>query len=231
MAKINEQQQAPMSESLTKMEAFVLKYKTIIISAVAAVIIIVVGGILLNNFYLQPRQAEASTALAKGQDYFAQQQYEKALNGDGAGYAGLIKVISQYGSTDAGNLANLYAGLCYAKLGKFQEAEKYLDDYSTADDALVSPAAVAALGNVYASLGKVDDAISNLKKAAKMADSKAENGRNYSLAPQFLMQAAQLLESQGKKSEALDIYKSIKSDYVNSAAYRDIDKYIERCSE
>lgn len=227
----NNVQQTPQEESRTKMEAFVLKYKKMIVGAVVALIVIVGGYICLNQFYLQPRQAEASTAIAKGQELFMNQQYEKALNGDGAGYIGFLKVVDQYGSTDAGNLANLYAGLCYASMEKWQEAEKYLNAYSAGDDAMVSPAAQAALGHAYANLNKIDDAISALKKAAKMADSQMENGRNNSLSPQFLLSAAQLLENQGKKSEALEIYKSIKADYVNSALAGTIDKYIERVSE
>lgn len=231
MANINNQQQTPAEESLTKMEAFVLKYKKVILIAVAAIIVVVGGGICLNNFYLKPRQAEASTALAKGQDLFQQQQYDKALNGDGAGYVGFLKIIDQYGCTDAGNLANLYAGLCYAQTGKWKEAEQYLSKYSTADDAMISPAAVAALGHAYANLNNIDKAIDCLKKAAKMADSQMETGRNNSLSPQFLLSAAQLLESQNKKAEALEIYKSIKSNYVNSPVAGAIDKYIERVSE
>ena len=131
----------------------------------------------------------------------------------------------------AANLAKLYAGLCYANLGKWQEAADLLDSYSAGDDAMVSPAAEAALGNAYANLNKIDDAISCLKKAAKMADSKVESGRNLSIAPQFLLQAAQLLESQGKTADALEIYQNIKKDYVGSAVSRDIDKYIERASK
>lgn len=230
MANINNQQ-TPAEESLSKMEAFVLKYKKVISIAVVALIVVVGGAICINNFYLNPRQAEASTAIAKGQDLFMNQQFEKALNGDGAGYIGFLKVIDQYGCTDAGNLANLYAGLCYAQMGKWQEAEKYLNSYSASDDAMVSPAAMAALGQAYANLNKIDDAISTLKKAAKMADKQMENGRNNSLSPQFLLSAAQLLESQNKKAEALEIYKSIKSDYVNSPLAGTIDKYIERVTE
>ena len=227
----NKNQQTPAEESLSKTEAFVVKYKKAMLIAVAAIIVIVGGGICINNFYLQPRSAEASTAMAKGQDLFAQQLYDKALNGDGAGYIGFLKVIDQYGCTDAANLAKLYAGLCYANLGKWQEAADQLDAYSPADDAMVSPAAEAALGNAYAHLNKIDDAVSCLKKAAKMADSKSESGHNLSLSPQFLLQAAELLESQGKTAEALDIYKSIKSGYVNSPVSRDIDKFIERATK
>lgn len=227
----NNVQQTPQEESRTKMEAFVLKYKKVILAAVVAVIVVVGGAICLNNFYLQPRQAEASTALAKGQDLFMNQEYEKALKGDGAGYIGFLKVIDQYGSTDAGNLANLYAGLCYANMQKWQEAEKYLDSYSAGDDAMVSPAAVAALGHAYANLNKVDDAIKCLQKAAKMADSQMESGHNNSLSPQFLLSAAQLMENQGKKAEALEVYQSIKKNYYGSPVASSIDKYIERVSE
>ncbi len=229
MEKKTEQQAQP-TESLTKTEAFVVKYKKVIGISFVALIVVVAGAILMNTFYFQPRQDEASTAMAKAQDLFAQEQYEKALNGEGNNL-GFLKIADQYSCTDAGNLANLYAGLCYANLGKAQEAEKYLSDYSTSDDAMVSPAAVGALGNVYAKLNKIDDAISALKKAAKMADSESETGRNQSLSPQFLLQAGELLESQGKKADALAIYKDIKANYVNSAVYREIDKYIERCAE
>ena len=120
-------QQTPTEESISKMEAFVLKYKKVISIAVVAVVVVVAGALLLNNFYLKPREVEASTAIAKGQELFAQEQFEKALNGDGAGYIGFLKVIDQYGCTDAGNLAKLYAGLCYAQLGKWQEAADKLD--------------------------------------------------------------------------------------------------------
>ena len=110
---------------------------------------------------------------------------------------------------------------------------KYLDEYSPSDDAMVSPAAVAALGNAYAHVNQLDKAVSNLKKAAGMADSETRNGVNNSLAPTFLLQAAIILESQNKTGEALDIYKDIKAKYVNSALVQsqEIDKYIERAQD
>ena len=64
-----------------------------------------------------------------------------------------------------------------------------------------------------------------------MADAEAEEGVNNSITPTFLIQAARLLESQGKTEEALSIYKDIKEKYVNSAAAQDIDKYIERTTK
>ena len=66
-----------------------------------------------------------------------------------------------------------------------------------------------------------------------MADSKAEDGTNNSLAPTFLVQAAQLLESQNKNDEALKIYQDVKKKYVNAQVVQssEIDKYIERVAE
>ncbi|MCI6080129.1 MAG: tetratricopeptide repeat protein [Prevotella sp.] len=225
MANVNEQQGAlNVEETLNKSEAFFLKYKKAIIYGVLAVIVVIAGVIVYNQYVSAPREDKASTALAKGQEYFQQDLYEKALNGDGAGYAGFVKVAADYSSTDAGNLANLYAGLCYAGLGKWNEAAKYLEDFDTKDDQMISPAAEGALGNAYAHLNQLDKAVTHLKNAAKNAD-------NNSLSPTFLIQAGEILESQGKAAEALELYKQVKEKYVYSMQYQTIDKYIERASK
>ena len=231
MTNIKEQE-ALHNGALVKPEAFAMKYRKAIIIAVAAIIIAVVGGFLYPAYVAQPREDKASTALAKGQEYFDAEQFDKALKGDGTGYMGLLNIINDYSSTDAANLANLYAGLCYANLNKWNDAVKYLDAYSPADDAMVSPAAIAALGNAYAHINQLDKAIDNLEKAAEMADKQAKDGANNSIAPTFYLQAGILLESQGKKDKALELYKKIKANYVNAQLVQsqEIDKYIERAS-
>ena len=226
MAKVNVKEQN--AENISKSEDFLLKNKKTILYAVIALIVIIAGIILYNNFVKAPREAKASTELAKGQTMFANQQFAQALNGDSTGYAGFVKIASDYSSTPAGNLANLYAGLCYANLDKWEDAVKFLDKYSPANDEMVSPAAVAALGNAYAHVKQLDKAVDALKKAAKMADSQALDNTNNSLSPTVLIQAATILESQNKKDEALKIYQDIKKKYVNSAVSQEIDKYIER---
>ena len=213
----NNQKAAPVEEQqVTKTEAFFEKYKKAVIAAVAAVIVIIVGVILANNYYFEPRANEASTELAKSQELFDQQQFDKAL-------VGFQKVAADYSSTDAGNLAQLYIGICQANLGKWQEAVDALESFSGKDDQMISPAAEGALGNAYANLNQLDKAVDHLKKAAKMAD-------NNSLSPTFLIQAGEILESQGKKDEAVELYKEVKEKYFNSMQYQSIDKYIERAS-
>ena len=220
-------------ENSNNTEAFIIKFKKQIIIAVVAIIVAIAGLLLYQSFVKAPREEKASTALAKGQEYFGNEQFDKALNGDGATFAGFVKLADEYSGTDAANLANLYAGLRYANLGKWQDAQKYLEEYSSASDMMVSPAAQAALGNAYAQNGNIDKAVSCLMKAADMADSKAEDDTNNSIAPTFLLQAGELLESQNNKAEALKIYQDIKKKYVNSQLVQsyEIDKYIERVSE
>ncbi|MBP7856675.1 MAG: tetratricopeptide repeat protein [Prevotella sp.] len=220
-------------EVASKSEAFFDKNKKAILVAVVALIVIVAGFFCYKSFIGEPREEKASTMIARGQEYFNAEQFDKALNGDGAGFVGFAKIASDYSSTDAGNLANLYAGLSNAYLGKWQDAVKYLEAYSPADDAMVSPAAIEALGNAYAHVGQIDKAVSKLKEAAAKADKAAKDGVNYSLSPSFLLQAGQLLESQNKPEDALKLYQSIKNKYVNSALAQsgEIDKYIERVTK
>lgn len=229
MAKQQANEVSQFEQTLNSQEAFFLKYRKQILIAVAAVIVIIAGIICYKSFIAGPRENKASTAIAKAQEAFAQQDFQKALNGDKT-FEGFLAIAENYGGTDAANLAKGYAGLCYAQQGKWQEAVKYLEDFSPKSDALISPAMVAALGNAYANTGKVDEAIDKLKKAASMADSRSESVNN-SLSPTYLLQAARLLESQKKTDEALKIYTEIKEKYVNSAAAQDVDKYIERASK
>ena len=214
MANKNLQQAAAMEQQVSKTEAFFEKNKRAIMIAVIAVIAVVVCAILLNNYYFQPRQEKASTELAKAQELFVQDQYDKAL-------PLFQKVLDEYSSTDAGNLAQLYIGICQANLGKWQEAVNALEAFSGKKDQMITPAAEGALGNAYANLNQIDKAVEHLKKAASMAD-------NNSLSPTFLIQAGEILESQGKKEEALKLYQEVKDKYFNSMQYQTIDAYIER---
>ena len=208
---------------MNQSEAFFLKYKKAIITVVVALIVIIVGAVLYKTYIAEPREQQASTAIAKGQQYFEMGLFKQALEGDSAGYKGFAKLADEYSTTAAGNLSNLYAGLCNAQLGKWEDAVKFLEAYDLSEDAMVSPAALGALGNAYAHLNQLDKAVETLKKAADKAD-------NNSLSPTFLIQAGQILESQGKNDEALKLYQTVKEKYFNSMQYQTIDGYIERVS-
>ena len=207
---------------LSKSEAFIEKHLKLIL-AILAVVVIVVSGIFIYRHYMSNQTAEANEAIAASQTAFGMEQYEQALNGDGVKEKGFLKIIDEYSGTSTANLAKAYAGLCYANMDKVDEAIKMLESFNPQDDQMISPAAEGALGNAYANLKQLDKAVEHLKKAAKMAD-------NNSLSPTFLIQAGEILESQGKKDEALKLYQEVKEKYFNSMQYQSIDAYIERAS-
>ena len=209
-----------VEDALTQSEAFLIKNKKAIIGAILAVIIVIAGIVMYKNLYAEPREEKAQAALFKGQEYFETDAFAEALNGDSIGYAGFIKIADQYSGTDAANLAKAYAGLCYAHLGKFDEAVKALDSFD-GDDQMVAPAMKGAMGNCYAQLGQLDKASSMLLKAADEAD-------NNTLSPIYLKQAGEILVKQGKYDDAIKAYTSIKDKYFRSYQAMDIDKYIEQ---
>lgn len=172
-------------------------------------------------YYFDKQNKKAAEALYPCEQLFQKGDYEKALNGDGQEVLGLLEVAKKFGSTKAGNVAKLYAGLAYAHTGKFEDAEKYLKDFDAKDDAMISPAALGALGNVYAELGQNDKAVATLQKAAKKAD-------NSVLSPLYLVQAGEILEAEGKTAEALKLYEEVKANYRGSMQGQEIEKYIQR---
>jgi tetratricopeptide (TPR) repeat protein len=222
MAEQKKNEALNVGEALSKSEAFFIKNKKIIIGIVLVVLLIVAGFVLYKNFYLAPRETKAQAALFKGQQYFEADAYEQALNGDSIGYVGFVKIANEYSGTKAANLAEAYMGICYAHLGKYDEAVKCLDKFSS-NDQMVGPAIKGAMGNCYAQLGQLDKASSLLIKAADEAD-------NNSLSPIYLLQAGQILVKQGKYDDAISAYTKIKDKYFRSYQAMDIDKYIEQAS-
>ncbi|WP_368139935.1 tetratricopeptide repeat protein [Bacteroides caccae] len=216
----NQNEHLNVEDALTQSEAFLIKYKNAIIGGVVAVIIIVAGFIMYKNLYAEPREEKAQAALFKGQEYFEQDAYEQALNGDSIGFVGFLKVADDFSGTKAANLAKAYAGICYAQLGKYEEAVKMLDSFNGKDQ-MVAPAILGVAGNCYAQLGQLDKAASTLMSAADKAD-------NNTLSPIFLMQAGEILVKQGKYDDAVDAYNKIKDKYFQSYQAMDIDKYIEQ---
>ena len=200
----NNQDPLDVEEALMTSEAFLFKYKNIIVGVVVAIVVIVCGTLGYKHFISEPNELEA------------------ALKGDSLGNMGFLKIADEFSGTKAGKLANAYAGVCYAKLAQYEDAAKYLDKFS-ASDFMVAPAMLGTIGNCYAQLGQLDKAAATLLKAAEKANSVV-------LSPVYLLEAGQILEKQGKNSEAVEAYKQIKNKYGNSMQAMDIDKYIDRAS-
>lgn len=208
-----------LEATYTKAEKFVEDHQKNILIVVGAIVVLVGGYFGYNNLYSGPREKEAQAQLFPAQQYFERDSFKLALNGDGNNL-GVVRICDDYSSTQAGNLAAYYAGICYLKTGEFQKAIDYLEKFS-ADDEFVGPIAKGAMGDCYMELGKTNEAIDNYELAAKMKD-------NDLTTPMFLMKEGIACELKGDFKKALECYNTIKDKYKKSMQAGDIDKYIAR---
>lgn len=196
-----------LTEVFSNAEYFFEQYRNIILG-VAAVLVIGAGGWWgYTNFIKGPKETKAKDAIVYAQRYFDSDSMSLALKGDGT-HLGFEAIAKQYGGTAAGNRATFGAGVCNLKLGKYAEAIKYLEDFST-DDAVLTARKFGCIGDAYAEQNQMDKAIDNYKKAADAAD-------NEVTAPTYLYRAALATEQKGNKKEALELYKKLKTGYPNS---------------
>ena len=83
--------------------------------------------------------------------------YKLSLNGS-EGKFGFIKIADEYSGTDAGNLANYYAGMAYLNTGKYAEAIDFLSKFKS-EDIVLSAMAKGAIGDAYAQQNKSKEAL------------------------------------------------------------------------
>jgi tetratricopeptide (TPR) repeat protein len=185
-----------------------------------AIIVIVAGYFAYRNLISEPNEKKAIEAMFRAEQYYRMDSARLALNGDNIN-AGFLKVIARYGSTKAGNMASFYAGSCYLKLGDFNNAIKYLKDFSTSVKQL-QERDYGLLADAYSELNRKDEAAEQYKKAGTYFE------KDELLSPEYLFRSGYLYESMGKTQDAIAMYRLIKDKYPTSPRGADIDKYLAR---
>lgn len=211
-----------VNEALSKTEQVIEKYQKPILITVLVAVIVISGILSTRHFYFAPKEVKAQAELFKGEFYFQTDSFRIAVEGNGGDYMGFEGIIDENGSTKAGNLAKAYAGISYMRLGDYEKAIKHLKGFS-ANDILISPALIGAIGDCYVEMGNVKEGISYFEKAASRAS-------NELLSPLYLKKAGIAYESQGNNASALKAYQNIKENWPASMEAADIEKYIERAN-
>ncbi len=218
------------NEAVEKARDFWSKYSKTIIYVGSAFILLVGGWFGYNKFVKEPNEAKAVDMIFPAETLFDKMSQQGNFNKDsinlvlngGAGInAGVLKIISNYGSTEQGNRAKYIAGACYLHLGDFNNAIKYLKDYSTSATQ-VQTAAYLMLGDAHAELKKNEEALGYFKKAA------SENTKDDFMTPEALFKAAQLAETMNKTSDAIELFKKIRDEYPKTNRAADVDKSLAR---
>ncbi len=212
-----DEQLQEVNEALTGAGKWIEDNANLISWIVCGIAVVVIGIIAINQYIIKPKALEASNENAKAVVYFMAGDFDKALNGDEAECIGFEAIAEEYSLYQQGELAALYAGICYYEKGDYENAAKYLKKFS-ADDLNIDPAANQLLGDAYVELGEYGKAASAFENAAKSG--------NDMIAPMSLKKAGIVYLHEGQKAKALKAFKAIKENYPSSAEAQDIDKYI-----
>ncbi|MBV9988666.1 MAG: tetratricopeptide repeat protein [Chitinophagaceae bacterium] len=210
------------NEALARVQGFWERFQKPVLIAVTAIVVIVGGWYAYNEYIVKPKEEKAADAMFRAQQYFAMDSSNLVLNGDGQS-RGVLYVINNFSGTKEANLAKYYAGISYLKLGQFENAVKYLKDFST-DASQIQLMAYGALGDAYSELNKKDEAIASYQKAAAAFDKDDNNSSEY------LFRAALLAETTGNSAKALELYKELKDKFPRTEKGFQADKYIYRLS-
>ena len=214
-----------LDESATITEDWVAKNQKIIIGFVAAAAILTIGYLAYQRFIDTPKQDEAANEM-----FVAQQNFQKATDGVASdslyklslngseGKFGFLKIADEYSGTDAGNLANYYAGIAYLNTGKYTEAIDYLSNFKS-DDIVLGALAKGAIGDAYSQKNQPKEALENYVKAA-------ESNKNDFTTPRFLLKAGKTALALGNKADALKYFTDIKENYEATPEAASVDVLI-----
>ncbi len=211
-----------MNEALSKSEQFVEQYQKPLLLGLLAIVIVIGAIVGVRNFYLEPREEAAKTSIYQAINAFENDAFDLAINGNET-FDGLLAVVDEYGSTDAGKLANAYLGLAYYEKGEYETAIQYLSRFNLSKEYLLSPALSSRIGDCFVELDKFEEAIPYFAEAAKKAD-------NDVYAPIFLLKAATVCEKVGKNEQAVKYYREIQEKYPAYYEGNGIARYIERAN-
>ena len=214
-----------LDQTASKTEEFVAKNQKAIFGIVAVIALVTVGYVLFQKFVAEPKEDTAATEM-----FLAQQNFQKATDGTKSdslynlalkgseGKFGFVDIASKYEGTDAGNLANYYAGMAYLNTKKYDEAISYLEKFKS-DDMVLSTLAIGAIGDAHSQKNQPKEALEFYIKAS-------ETNKNEFTTPRFLLKAGQTALGLKNKADALKYFTEIKEKYEATPEAANIDALI-----
>ncbi|MGE0568310.1 MAG: tol-pal system YbgF family protein [Bacteroidia bacterium] len=214
--------------SLEGIQLFYEKNKKVINYASGGLVVLVTAFVYYFFSYMPEMEKEAANEAYIAQKYFDVDSFDIAVKGGRMVFTadgqkpmkGFDEISEEYSSTKIGNLANYYAGICYLRTGKFEQAVEKLEKYNI-NDIIIAPMAYGALGDAYMELNKLDEAVKYYLKAV-------EKSTNNFTTPWFLKKAGFAYELKANYAEALNMYERIEQEYGNSELGKEIKRDIAK---
>ncbi len=199
-----------INETISRSEEFISKHKSGILYFLSLITVLVVS-FSIYSYVKNNQNLTAQEEMFQAVYYFEKDSLVQALNGDGNNY-GFLEIIDEYSLSEAANLANYYAGASYLKLGNYENAIKYLKDFSSSDY-LVQARAFSLIGDAYVELKDYSNAIDYFDKAA-------DEYPNEYFTPSYLLKLALVYEEIDDLDAALEVYEQIIDKYKNSPEFQ-----------
>lgn len=190
-----------------------------IVFGVIGAIALVVAGYFGFKYWNGSQDAQAQKEMFQAVRYFEADSLGLAINGDGNNL-GFKQIIEDYSWTDAGNLANFYAGTICLKQSKYQLAIYYFEDFSS-NDQIVQARAYSLMGDAYMELKRYEEAAGYYNKAADQKPNKF-------FTPTYLMKAALAYAKSNQNEKAIKIYQRVIDEYWESSEFQNARKYKAR---
>lgn len=185
---------------------------------IAIAVLIAGGWFYINNN--RTNNEKAAAEFAKVFSYYDNGQYQLAINGlPEKNVRGLLAIVSDYGSTHYGNIAQFYLANSYYNTGEYDKALEAFEDASL-DAEILETSRVAGIAACYEVKGDFSGAAKYFEKAGK-ANANDPN------AAEYLANAARNHARSGNKEQAIELYKLIKKEHSSSAAARDAERYLD----
>ncbi len=215
-----------LDETASKSEQWIEKNSKPLFYSLVGIVVLFLAYFAYTNYVVAPNETEATNELAFPRKYFNEAQNGASgvdslltLGLEGAnGKYGFLDIAESFSGTDAGNLANYYAGISYLKLKKYDKAIEYLSEFDS-ENAVLGAVSNGAIGDAFADINQLEDALEYYEKAA--------NGKsNDFTTPLFLHKAGITAMELKDFSKAEKLFTQIKENYSKSDQGKDVEKYI-----
>jgi tetratricopeptide (TPR) repeat protein len=215
-----------LEETATRSEQWIEKNSKPLFYSLIGVVIIFLAFLGYNKYIVEPNQLEASNELAFPRKHFD----EAAVAGSGIdsllnlglegadGKYGFLDIAESFSGTDAGNLANYYAGVSYLQMKQYKKGIEFLSKFNS-DDEMLGPVSLGAIGDAFSDINQPEDALEYYEKAANKKS-------NEFTTPLFLYKAGHTAMSLKEYDKATQLFTQIKEKYSKSDQGIDIDKFI-----
>ena len=190
-----------------------------LVYGIAVGVVVVLLAIVGFAFLQSQRGVQAEEVLGGIILVYERGDYRAALDGTPEA-VGLLEIIDDYGGTPAGNMARFYAADASFRLGDYDQALEFFQDFGGGDDivgasALAGEAAIYEIKEDYARAGDL------FRQAALLEENELRS-------PDYLMGAGRAYEKAGQYQDAHNAYQRIKDQYPASVQAQGVDFFLGR---